>query len=186
MEMNFFCKIYYNLFLNKIDLNKLKKEQKEITIINIKKHLNIFILMTLIMPYCYFIITNYYIDKIDIVISSLLGVLLISGTAWFAITFGAIPIIFCDFAIKTTAHLFASFAFSMAAVFVAASIAVPFLSPILFLCFFTLYSASVKYDIVDALKLGIDEAIYKQAKVGRIYFVGELKKKKNTGGTCDK
>ncbi|MCK5177496.1 MAG: hypothetical protein KAQ92_07240, partial [Candidatus Aenigmarchaeota archaeon] len=120
MEMNFFCKIYYNLFLNKIDINKLKKEQKEITIINIKKHLNIFILMSLIMPYCYFVITNYYIDKIDIVISSLLGVLLISGTAWFTMTFGAIPISFCDFAVQITAHLFASFAFSMAAVFVAA------------------------------------------------------------------
>lgn len=175
--MNLFYKLYYKIFLSKIALNKLDQEQRELTEINIKKHARIFVIIILAAIFTYFIIYNYYIDKIDTVVVSLLGVLFISGNAWFVMTFGTVPQRFLDLAVQITEHLFCSFAISMAATFVAVSITVPFLTPILFIAFITLYSASVKYDVVDALKLGIDETLYKHAQVGKRYFIRELKKK---------
>jgi hypothetical protein len=174
--MQILFRMFHKIFLHKINLKKLNSEQRSITIDNIKKHTYIFLIMSFSVIYSFFIIYFNYIDKIDTVITSLLGVLFISGAAWFAITFGAIPLRFADFAIDITAFLFASFALSMGAVFAAAIIAVPYLSPILFIAFYSLYNASVKYDIVDALKIGIDDAVLKHAKVGRIYFTRELKK----------
>lgn len=172
--------LYFKIFLNKIDRSKLDKDQLEILNLNLKKHMRIFLLLLLVMPYVYFVITNFYADQIDLVISSLFGVLFISGAAWYAISFGAVPVKFMDFAVHITAYLFTSLAVSMAAVLVAASIAVPLLSPILFIAFYSLYAASVKFDVVDALKLGIDETVFQHAKVGRIYFQRELKKQKKT------
>lgn len=176
MELNVFYRIYYKLFLGELDLNKLNTEQKELTIINIKKHTHIFLLMLLTLPYTYYILSNFYVDKIDVVMTALLGALFVSGTAWFAITFGAIPERFMNFAIKTTAYLFTAFAVSLTAVFAVGLLEVPLISPILFIIFISLYTASVKYDVVDALKIGIDEAIFKHAKVGRVYFLKQLKK----------
>lgn len=176
--MNIICRAYHKTFLGKIDLNKLNKEQRELTEKNTAKHAKIFFSMILIMIYTYFIINNYYLNSIGTVMTALLGVLFISGTAWFAVTFGAIPVRFIDFAVQITAWLFGAFAFSMSMVFVAACIALPFLTPVFFITFFALYVASVKYDIVDALKLGIDEAVYKHSTVGRTYFIRELKKSK--------
>lgn len=170
--------LYFKIFLGKIDKSKLDKDQLEVLDLNLKKHVRIFLLLLLVMPYVYFVTTNFYADKIDIVINALFGVLFISGAAWYAISFGAVPVKFMDFAIHITSYLFASLAVSMASVFVAASIAVPLLSPVLFIAFYSLYAASVKFDVVDALKLGIDETVYQHAKVGRLYFLRELEKRK--------
>ena len=171
--------LYFKMFLNKIDRSKLDKDQLEILNLNLKKHLRVFIILLLVMPYVYFVTTYFYSDQIDVVINSLFGVLFISGAAWYSISFGAVPVKFMDFAVHITSYLFTSLAVSMASVFVAASIAVPLLSPILFIAFFTLYAASVKFDVVDALKLGIDETLFQHAKIGRLYFQKELEKEKS-------
>ena len=176
--MNIVCRGYHRLFLGKISINELNKEQRVLTEKNISKHTKIFFSMIAVMAYTFFVVNYFYFDSISSVMTALLGVLFVSGTAWFAITFGAIPSRYMDFAIQTTAYLFTTFAFSASAVFVASSIALPLLTPIFFIAFITLYAASVKYDIVDALKMGIDETIYKHAKVGRTYFIRELKKSK--------
>lgn len=168
--------LYFKIFLGKVERSKLSKEQAYILELNVKKHVKIFILMLMIIPYVYYVISTYYINRIDTVISALFGVLFISGAAWYAISFGAIPIRFMEFAVSITTYLFASLAVSMSAVFIAASIAVPLLSPVLFIVFFALYAASVKFDIVDALKLGIDETIYLNAKADRVYYLRELSK----------
>lgn len=177
MGMNFLDRLYSNFFLSQLRKKELDKDQMELFVLNVKKHRRIFILILFVVPYVYFTISNFYFNQIDTVISSLFGVLLISGTAWYAVTFGAIPVKFMSFAINITAYLFTSLAVSMASVFIAASIATPLLSPVMFIAFYTLYVASVQYDVADALKLGIDETIYQHAKVGRLYFTRELKKK---------
>jgi hypothetical protein len=178
MGLNILDKVYYKLFLGRLQLEKLSTEQQEVTEDNIKKHVIIFILMILTAVYSYFIISNYYVEQIDTVLTSLLGVLFISGTAWFAITFGAIPARFMDFAVEITAHLFGALAIALTAVLITSIIALPFFTPVLFLAFIALYSASVKYDVADGLKIGIDEAVLEHAKVGRTYFVRELERKK--------
>tara|TARA_Y100000310_G_C20690171_1_gene821678 strand:- start:2208 stop:2741 length:534 start_codon:yes stop_codon:yes gene_type:complete len=177
MKLSILDTLFHYIFLRKIKIEKLGKEQKEMTILNIKKHVKILFLMIIAMAYCYYIIPKEYPNEISIVLSSLLGVLFVSGTAWYAITFGAIPTRFSDFAVQITAYLFCAFAVSLAAVFSAATIAIPLLSPVLVVAFYALYAASVQYDIVDALKIGIDEAVLEHAKIGRVYFVRELKKK---------
>jgi len=177
MKYGFLNEIFYKIFLNKIDRTKLNEEQNSFLELNVKKHVKIFILILITMPYVYFVITRFYLDKIDIVMTALLGVLFVSGTAWYAISFGTVPARFLEFALEITSYLFAGFTVSLAAVLIAGSIAVPFLIPILFIAFFNLYAASVKYDIADSLKIGIDEAMFKHAIVGRRYFTKELKKK---------
>jgi hypothetical protein len=178
MGLNKIYRSYHKVFLGKIDLNKLNKDQMEITEMNVKKHTKIFLFSILAMVYTYIVISNYYSNSFGTVMTALFGVLFVSGTAWFAITFGAIPARYKDFAVQTTAYLFASFSFSMAAVFIAASVSLPLLTPIFFIAFFALYGASVKYDVADGLKIGIEEAHYKHSVTGRIYYVRELKKKK--------
>lgn len=176
--MNLIMKLYQKLFLWELEMDKLSKDHYKLTIQNIKKHIYIFIFMSISLAYSYFIIRNNYLNQIDTVITSLLGVLFVTGSAWYVITFGTIPKRFGILAVNITYYLFASFCASLAAVFVAASLAVPYMLPIFIFAFGTLYIASVKYDIMDALKLGIDEAIYKHAEAGEKYFSSRNEKSK--------
>jgi len=174
--MNLFLKLFQKTFLRELEMDKLDEEHLKLTIQNIKKHVYILIFMMISLIYSYYIIDKYYINDINTVITSLLGVLFVTGSAWYVITFGTIPKRFGILAVNITFFLFASFCVSLAAVLSAAILAVPLMSPVLIFAFGTLYIASVKYDIMDALKLGIDEAIYKHATVAEKYFSNEIKK----------
>jgi len=174
--MNFLIKLYQKLFLWELEMDQLDEDHYKLTVQNIKKHIYILIFMSISLVYSYFIIKNNYLDQIGTVITSLLGVLFVTGSAWYVITFGTIPKRFGILAVNITYFLFASFCVSLAAVFIAASLAVPYMLPIFIFAFGTLYIASVKYDIMDALKLGIDEAIYKHAEAGEKYFSSKNKR----------
>ena len=175
--MNLLYNVYFKIFLRKLSKEKITKEQwDDIVEVNVRKHTKIFALSLLTLIYTYCMVSFFYVSQIDTVITSLLGVLFVSGGAWFAISFGTVPERLIDFAMEITSFLFASFSVSLAAVFAVTIVAVPLLSPVLFIAFFSVYTASAQYDFVDAMKIGIDEAVFEHAKVGKRYFVRELEK----------
>lgn len=143
---------------------------------NTKKYLRVFLLSSFIAAYVLTIEHFLYPASSELILNALFGILFISGTAWFAITFGAVPERFGGFAIKITAQLFSAFTISLFSVLVTACLSLPWLSPVFIIAFLALYSASVRYDIMDGLRIGVYETLFQQAKLGKIYFGQNIRK----------
>lgn len=181
-SMNWLQKLYNSILFSDIHLGELLETQKGMFVANTRKHLKVFVLSVVVAGYVLGVEQYLYPNSSDTILNALFGILFISGTAWFAISFGAVPERFGQFAIKITTQLFSAFTISLFSVLVTACLSLPWLSPVFVLAFLALYCASVRYDIMDGLKLGVDETVFQQAKLGKIYFGQNIRKEDEVEG----
>ena len=161
--------------INELVETNRKLEEKAILFDNTWKHVKIAIVGLIFLPYLVFVSLG--IENILLVLTGLLGVIMVFGSAWFVITFGAVPARLMRMAINLSFWMFLAFVLSLEATAVVLCIALPLLTPVLAVVFFGAYIASVKYDTADSLKLGLEPAQFQLARYGTKYFRRELKKK---------
>lgn len=102
------------------------------------------------------------IGQLGSLISILIAPAFISGSAWFAITFGGVSQKLLDIALLVTLWMFSAFSLSLTAMSIAAYFISNgnwlVLSVLIFINIGVIYSA-ILYDHVDGLKVGLDEAL---------------------------
>lgn len=100
------------------------------------------------------------ITELNSLISALMAPAFVTGAAWFAITFGGVPQRLLPLAINITLWMFAAFTVSLTTMFMS----LYFILPIpIFLVFgfivLAIVISAARYDNVDGLKAGLDEAL---------------------------
>lgn len=152
----------------------IEESQIDFLVQNMKKHrvilwINIFIAIFLSVYGLEIILKT---GDAGIVVTGLLAPAMITGAAWFAISFGGIPEKFISIAFTLTLCMYLSFTLSMTiltCLLVAItpwSIGVLIIIPI----YITLYIASMLYDNVDGLKIGLDSSLLKMSRASINYY----------------
>jgi len=108
----------------------------------------------------------------SIVVTGLLAPAMITGAAWYAISFGGIPEKFISIAFTLTLCMFLSFTLSMTLLtcllvsitpwFIGVFVIIPI--------YLTLYTASMLYDNVDGLKIGLDSTLLKMSRASISFY----------------
>jgi hypothetical protein len=107
-----------------------------------------------------------------VVVTGLLAPAMITGGAWYAVSFGGIPEKFISSALVLTFCMFLSFTLSMTLLvsllckLTPWPIAIFFLLPI----YVGVYVASILYDNLDGLKIGLDTALLKFSRAALNYY----------------
>jgi len=133
---------------------------------NVSKHRWVFWIATIIGVSTYIGLLELGDDKAAIqgLISVLLAPAFVTGSAWFAITFGGIKEDLLVAALGLTMWMFGAFVGSM----VMMAVSVSFILPIYITCaliaiILMVIYAAITYDNVDALKIGLDDALRKNS-----------------------
>jgi hypothetical protein len=141
---------------------------------NLAKHRQILWLNLLLVLY----LMLYGIDSIRragdpaVVISGLLAPAMVTGTAWYTVSFGGIPTQFSSIAIVLTRYMFLAFSLSMTLLTaLLCAITNPILSIfVLIPVYVSLFIASILYDTMDGLKIGLDSTLLKMSRAHLNYY----------------
>lgn len=157
--------------LKRFFIKKLLPEEEFFVQKNINKHRLITWLTVVFVYVGYLGLVNVDIDSMFTVILVLLGFSTITGTAWFAISFGGISAKFLDIAMEITFWMFLSFTLSLSLMVIAISLVAPIsLALIMGVAASALIISAIQYDTTDGLKSGLDEAVLKHSRAALIYY----------------
>lgn len=107
-----------------------------------------------------------------VVVTGLLAPAMITGAAWYTISFGGVPEKFLSLALTLTGWMFLSFTLSMTLLTGLLCYITPWpvglfvITPI----YLSLYIASVLYDSLDGLKVGLDSTLLKFSRATLSYY----------------
>ena len=174
-------RIYQKLVMRRI-VDLAEDGQMEIIDGNTVKHLKIMLVLLIALPFLAFlklaplVFDNHLLLEMVGVVdpTNLTAVIMVMGTAWFVITFGAVPKKLELVAMDITFWLFLGFTLSLEWMIVFMIIDSPLSAPFLLLIFWAVYVSAVQYDTMDALKAGLDEAQLRFTRLGRIIYRRQL------------
>lgn len=141
---------------------------------NLKKHRRVLWLNLALVVYLAFYGLNAILKHGDpaVVVTGLLAPAMITGGAWYAVSFGGIPEKFINSAFVLTFCMFLSFTLSMTLLVALLCKLTPWPIGIFFLvpAYAGLYIASILYDNLDGLKIGLDTALLKFSRAALNYY----------------
>lgn len=110
-------------------------------------------------------------DQIGTVISALLAPVMVMGAAWFAISFGAVPMKLIDCSMEITFWMYVAFKLSFTTMFLCIGfITPPLLWPVLVIIYVAVDFSCALYDTADGLKAGLDDAMLRHSRAALIYY----------------
>lgn len=110
-------------------------------------------------------------SDISSLVLALIAPVAVMGTAWFAISFGAIPRKLMSEAMAVTFWMFLGFSISLVAMFVAVAYISPIaIWPILAVIYISAIVSCIKYDTADGLKAGLDDAMLMHSRYAISYY----------------
>lgn len=110
-------------------------------------------------------------EKLSTLISALLAPVMVLGTAWFAVSFGAVPARLIEYSMVITFWMYVGFKLSFTTMFLAIGFISPMtLWPVLLLIYISVDFSCAQYDTADGLKAGLDEAILKHSRAALRYY----------------
>lgn len=179
--MDALIKLYQFFFLRRI-VKLAKPEDRVLVDTNTLKHMKVMGLMLLLAPFALFVklaplfTNNPLVTKLigTIDATNFTSIIMVTGTAWFMVSFGAIPKYLEDVAMEVTFWMFSAFVLSSEWLVIGMAIDSPVSAPFLFLIYWGLYNCAVQYDTMDALKAGLDEAQLRFARLGRAVFMRQV------------
>jgi hypothetical protein len=153
---------------------QLEPAEKEFLRENLEKHRVILWLNLLLIVY----LATFGISSIKssgdqaTVITGLLAPAMVTGTAWYTVSFGGIPTQFQSTAIVLTRYMFLAFSLSMTLLTsLLCSITNVILSVgVLIPVYLSLFIASILYDTMDGLKIGLDTTLLKFSRASLNYY----------------
>ncbi|MCB9805828.1 hypothetical protein H6775_01555 [Candidatus Nomurabacteria bacterium] len=174
MKINTFDPFY--ILLKKVilpDFFRHKFSDKETLFLaeNTRKHSNSLWLVSVFAIIAHFGFVLLDSSEILTVIFILLGIATISGSAWFSISFGGVPIKFINSALQVTFWLLFSFELSLVMSVMAIYVVAPTLLVIpLIAVVCGIVLAAIKYDTVDGFKVGLDDYLLKHSRAALVYY----------------
>lgn len=144
----------------------LSQPQREFISRNIRKHRTI-LWINIIITTIYELDDHYWgmplnPNELSLIVGVLIAPAFITGGAWFAITFGAIPTFLLDQAINVTFWMFLSFSASLNLMGLVLAAHAPMLITVIFYTIIlSCLIASILYDNIDGLKIGLDQVLLK-------------------------
>lgn len=163
-------------FINKpfFDSNLIAWEY-DFVIKNVRKHRKIVWANIIIIPFIWYglnlIKSGDVSAEISTIIVALLAPAMVTGAAWFAISFGGIPSKLLDTAMHITFWMFLSFTLSMTIMTVAM---IHITHPVFWIGFIVIevgvIISSMLYDNADGLKIGLDDTMLKHSRAALAYY----------------
>ncbi len=151
--------------------SNLEKEELLFLEDNINKHRKVLWINFFGTILIYFALANSSTETLIAIISALIAPAMLTGTAWFAVSFGGVPTKLIDIAMSTTLWMFTAFTLSILAMFMAVSFLSPvILLPVLWLIYLGILVSCIQYDNADGLKAGLDDALLKHSRAALIYY----------------
>jgi hypothetical protein len=110
-------------------------------------------------------------STIPTIITALIAPAMVTGGAWFAISFGGIPARFLDVAIQVTFWMLTAFTLSLHTMVIATMFIAPaIIWPVLLIIEFGVLAACILYDNADGLKIGLDEAVLRHSRAAIVFY----------------
>jgi len=153
---------------------KLVKWQYKFVFDNIRKHRIIIWINLLFTPIIVLGLRAIEPSQISTIITALIAPAMVTGGAWFTITFGGIPSKLLGTALIITAWMFGAFTLSMRLMMTA----IMFISPVYFWPVFILIElgvivSAILYDNADGLKIGLDDTVLRHSRAAIQYYTQE-------------
>jgi len=143
---------------------QLDTDEANIIELNLEKYRRSFRVITLTVIISMFGLLKLEREQTNTFILSLLVPALISGIAWFSITFGGVQKHILPAAIGLTQWLFTAFALCLILVGISLFSVLPlFLALSIIVVFGATLFAMISYDNVDSLKMGLDDTLRRQS-----------------------
>lgn len=160
------------IILHSFYSQKLTAEQQAFIKQNNVKHGNILLISTLLLACVFFGLLSHPEPKL--LINGLIAPVMITGTAWFAISFGGIPKKLLNIAMSVTFWLFSAFLVSLGTMFLTLIFmsSVYLWAPLLFI-FIGIIISCIQYDTTDGLRAGLDEAVLEHSRYAINYYKKE-------------
>lgn len=150
---------------------ELKPEERSFINKNINKHRLIQRINLLWAILIFFALQLVSDQQMSVVITALIAPVMIMGTAWFAVSFWAIPARLIDFSMEITFWLYLAFKLSLTTMFLSIGIISPvILWPVLILIYVAVDFSCAQYDTSDWLKAWLDEALLKHSRAALLYY----------------
>lgn len=150
---------------------QLRKDERAFVEGNIAKHRMVQWLNLAAGVLVFFALRTVSDDKMSTVITALLAPVMVMGTAWFAVSFGAVPARLIDCSMSVTFWMYTAFKVSLTTMFLAIGfITPPPLWPVLLLIYIAVDFSCAQYDTADGLKAGLDEAQLKHSRAALMYY----------------
>ncbi|MDW3191645.1 MAG: hypothetical protein R8G66_04750 [Cytophagales bacterium] len=148
----------------------IPQSDEEMLLDNILKHRWIAWVNIALAIFMYFLGLDYILYQssfdVSIVVTGLLAPAMITGAAWFSVSFGGIPSNYINSALLITSCMFLSFSLSMTllVVILCAIVHISISLLIIIPIYLALYVACILYDNTDGLKIGLDETQLKYSR----------------------
>ena len=143
-------------------IKDLEGRQKKFVEDNSNKHRWVLWINVFLAALVYYGLSDVPIEEMSTIVSSLMAPAFITGGAWFAISFGGVPVKLLDRAVDITFWTFSAFTVSLSTMAVAVYFVTNiYLASVFVLIIVTVIISSILYDNVDGLKVGLDEALLK-------------------------
>lgn len=111
------------------------------------------------------------LEEIKALISALLSPVVVTGGAWFAISFGAIPAKLLHLSMSITFWMYAGFKVSLTTMCIALTFIMPVtMWPVIWFIYLAIDICCIMYDTADGLKAGLDEMALKHSKAALLFF----------------
>ncbi len=139
---------------------KLQTNETYIVLKNVEKHRQVLWANVLFGYLAWYGINQADSTRIGELVSLLLAPALVTGSAWFAISFGGVQEKLLDAAIDLTKWMFMAFTISLVTMAIALFMIVPWpVAVVVGFIIFLVAFAAITYDNVDSLKIGLDDAL---------------------------
>jgi ABC-type multidrug transport system fused ATPase/permease subunit len=160
--LNAFDPLYWFAFMLCLPVLSVNLNKYEAAIIrqNIRKHRTVFWITLAGGLFVWYGISISEKDKLGELVSAMLAPSVVTGTAWFAISFGGVQEKLLKAAIDLTKWMFAAFILSLVTMAIALIqiVSWPVAIVVCFIIGLVIFSA-ITYDNVDSLKIGLDDAL---------------------------
>lgn len=152
----------------------LVKWERDFVTTNIRKHRRVIWLNLIATCLIFWGLHRTDPIQIPVIISALLAPAMVTGGAWFAITFGGIPSKLLRTAVDITFFMFLAFTLSMRIMVSALMFITPgILWPIFLIIEIGVIVACIMYDNADGLKLGLDDTLLRHSRAALSYYVDQ-------------
>ncbi len=147
------------------------QDERDFALRNINKHRGIQWLNLAMSVLIWVSLSQASPETFPLLINALIAPVMLLGSAWFAISFGAVPARFINFTLSITTWMYAAFKVSLSAMFLGIGFVAPqTLIPVLLFIYISIDMACIPYDTVDGLKAGLDEYNLRHSKVALRYY----------------
>lgn len=163
--------LFLHLILRRFLKSGLEVRETLFVLNNINKHRKVLWINLICATLVFLALRETRVEDMGVLITCLIAPVMLTGTAWFAISFGGVPAKLIEVAMSITFWMFTAFMISLTTMFLTVCYILPFfIWPVLFLIYLGVIVSCILYDTCDGLKAGLDDALLTHSKTAIRYY----------------